>query len=92
VSPPAFDGKVARQQLELAALKASTCGSHGPTRGAGDVNVTIVSLGRVVRVTDLNPAFVDTPVGLCVTQAFQQVQVPRFSGGPQSLSGSFVVQ
>ncbi|HVZ37224.1 MAG TPA: hypothetical protein VG963_32600, partial [Polyangiaceae bacterium] len=92
VSPPPFDGKVARQQLELAALKASTCGSHGPTRGAGDVNVTIESWGRVVRVTHLNPAFVDTPVGLCVTQAFQNIQVPRFSGGPQSLSGSFVVQ
>jgi hypothetical protein len=90
--PPPFDGKLARQQLEIAASKASTCGSHGPTRGAGDVNVTIESWGRVVRVTHLNPAFVDTPVGLCVTQAFQQVQVPRFSGGPQSLSGSFVVQ
>jgi hypothetical protein len=54
--------------------------------------VVVESWGRVARVTHLNPSFAGTPVGLCVTQAFQQLQVPPFSGGPQSLRGSFVVQ
>lgn len=91
-APGPFDRKLAQQQLDIAAFKASTCGQLGQTRGAGEVSVTVESRGRVVRVTHLNPGFIGTPVGLCVTQAFQQLQVPPFSGGPQSLTGSFVVQ
>jgi hypothetical protein len=91
-APGPFDRKLAQQQLDIAAFKASTCGQLGQTRGAGEVSVTLESWGRVVHVTHLNPGFVGTPVGLCVTQAFQQLQVPPFSGGPQSLTGSFVVQ
>jgi hypothetical protein len=81
-----------RQQMSVAAFKASTCGQLGQTRGAGEVRVVIESWGRVVRVTHLNQAFVGTPVGLCVMQAFQQVQVPPFQGSPQSVSGSFQIQ
>jgi len=58
----------------------------------GQVNVVIEHWGRVVRVTHLNQAFVGTPVGLCIMQAFQQVQVPPFDGAPQTLTGSFAVQ
>jgi hypothetical protein len=87
-----FDEKQAREQLGLAAFKASTCGQLGVTRGAGQVNVVIEIWGRVVRVTHLNQAFVGTPVGLCVMQAFQQVQVPPFRGTAQSLTGSFLIQ
>jgi len=90
--PAPFDDKLARQQMAVAAFKASTCNQLGETRGAGEVRVVIESWGRVVRVTHLNQAFVGTPVGLCVMQAFQQVQVPPFQGSPQSVSGSFLIQ
>ena len=86
-----FDVQRAKVQLGIAAFKASTCGSLGGARGAGDVTVIIESFGRVTRVTHTNPAFVGTPVGACVTQAYQQVQVAPFSGGPQTMTSSFVV-
>ena len=76
----------------MAAWKASTCDQMGPTRGSGRVNVLIEPWGRVVRVTHLNQAFEGTPVGLCVVQAFQQLQVPPFDGDSKSLTGSFVIQ
>lgn len=78
--------------MRVAAYKASTCGELGPTRGRGQVNVQIEKWGRVVRVTHLNQAFVGTPVGLCVMQAFQQVRVPAFEGTAQNLTGSFAVE
>ncbi|MEO8178113.1 MAG: GYF domain-containing protein [Deltaproteobacteria bacterium] len=91
-APGLFDERRAREQLGFAAFKASTCGQLGDTRGAGQVNVMIESWGRVVRVTHLNQAFVGTPVGLCIMQAFQTVQVPPFQGGARSLTGSFLIQ
>jgi GYF domain 2 len=91
-APGVFDEKRAREQLGLAAFKASTCGQLGGTRGAGQVNVVIESWGRVVGVTHLNQAFVGTPVGLCIMQAFQQVQVPPFQGSSHALTGSFLIQ
>jgi len=78
--------------MGIAAWKASTCGPKGQTRGSGEVNVLLESWGRVVRVTHMNQAFVGTPVGLCVMQAYQQVRVPPFDGSPKSLTGSFVVE
>jgi hypothetical protein len=90
--PGAFDEKGAREQMGIAAFKASTCGQLGETRGVGQVSVLIEHWGRVVRVTHLNQAFVGTPVGLCIMQAFQQVQVSPFKGGAQTLTGSFAVQ
>lgn len=91
-APRAFDAELARQQMGIAAWKASTCRQLGPARGAGEVSVLIESWGRVVRVTHDNPAFVDNAVGLCVMQAYQQIQVPPFDGGARSLKGSFVVE
>lgn len=91
-TPAAFDDTRAREQMGLAAFKASTCNQLGDTRGSGQVNVVVQSWGRVVRVTHLNQAFVGTPVGLCIMEAFQQVQVPPFEGGPRTLVGSFLVQ
>lgn len=91
-APRAFDAELARQQMGIAAWKASTCRQLGPARGAGDVSVLIESWGRVVRVTHENPAFVDNAVGLCVMQAYQQIQLPPFDGGARSLKGSFVVE
>jgi hypothetical protein len=84
--------KAATQQLEAASLKASACGGAGSTRGSGRVTVAIEPWGRVGRVTHLNQAFVGTPVGLCVMQAFQQIQVPPFDGTAQSIPGTFDVQ
>jgi hypothetical protein len=78
--------------MRVAAYKASTCGELGPTRGRGQVSVQIEKWGRVVRVTHLNQAFVGTPVGLCVMQAFQQVRVPAFEGTAQTLTGTFAVE
>ncbi len=91
-APRPFAAKIAEQQLDVAAWKASTCDQMGPTRGSGRVNVLIEPWGRVVRVTHLNQAFEGTPVGLCVVQAFQQLQVPPFDGDSKSLTGSFVIQ
>jgi hypothetical protein len=91
-APSAFDEKRAREQMGIAAFQASTCSQLGDTRGVGQVNVVIEHWGRVVRVTHLNQAFVGTPVGLCIMQAFQQVQVAPFDGGPRTLTGSFAVQ
>ena len=90
--PRAFDARAAEQHLGIAAWKASTCGELGPTRGSGQVKVLIETWGRVVRVTHQNQVFVGTPVGLCVMQAFQQVQVPPFDGTAQSVTGSFAIQ
>lgn len=90
--PRSFDTQAAQQHLGIAAFKASTCSELGPTRGAGQVKVLIETWGRVVRVTHLNQAFVGTPVGLCIMEAFQQVQVPPFDGAAQSVTGSFVIE
>ncbi|HEU4578851.1 MAG TPA: GYF domain-containing protein [Polyangiaceae bacterium] len=91
-TPAVFDEKRAREQMGLAAFKASTCNQLGDTRGSGQVSVVIQTWGRVVRVTHQNQAFVGTPVGVCIMEAFQQVQVPPFEGGPRTLVGSFLVQ
>jgi hypothetical protein len=56
------------------------------------VTVTIEPWGRVARVTHLNQDFVGTPVGLCVMQAFQQLQVPPFDGGARAIAGAFLIQ
>lgn len=90
-APGPFDPQRAKLQLGIAALKASTCGQLGVTRGAGEVTVVIESFGRVTRVTHANPAFVGNPVGSCITQAYQQVQVAPFTGAAQTLTSSFVV-
>ncbi len=90
-APQPFDVQKAKVQLGIAAFKASTCGSLGGARGAGDVTVVIEPFGRVSRVIHSNSAFVGTPSGTCVTQAYQQVQVAPFSGGAQTLTSSFVV-
>jgi hypothetical protein len=87
-----FDARLAEQQLGIAAAKASSCGQVGPTRGSGKVSLLVESLGRVVRVTHLNSAFAGTPVGACVSEAFQQVRVPPFAGASQSLTASFLIQ
>ncbi len=91
-APAEFDTKSAEQQLGVAAWKASTCGPMGPTRGSGQVSISIETWGRVVRVTHLNQSFVGTPVGLCVMQAFQQVRVSPFQGSARTITGSFVVE
>jgi hypothetical protein len=88
----AFANEQAQQQLAAAANEASRCASLGTTRGSGKVNVSIATWGRVVRVTHLNQAFVGTPVGVCVMEAFQKVQVPPFDGATQTVTGSFVIQ
>jgi hypothetical protein len=56
------------------------------------VTVSIEPWGRVARVTHLNQDFVGTPVGLCVMQAFQQIQVPPFDGGTRAIAGAFAIQ
>jgi hypothetical protein len=93
-TPPVrqFDLTAATHQLESAAVKASGCGAAGPTRGSGRVTVTVEPWGRVARVTHLNQDFVGTPVGLCVMQAFQQIQVPPFDGSARAIAGAFMIQ
>jgi uncharacterized protein DUF4339 len=93
-TPPArpFDVKAATHQLESAAVKAAACAGAGSTRGTGRVTVAIEPWGRVGRVTHLNQDFVGTPVGLCVMQAFQQIQVPPFDGATQAIPGAFNVE
>lgn len=88
----AFANEQAQQQLAAAANEASRCASLGATRGSGKVNVSIATWGRVVRVAHLNQAFVGTPVGVCVMEAFQKVLVPPFDGATQTVMGSFLIQ
>jgi hypothetical protein len=96
VQPPAkpgpFDMERAEQQMMMAAQAAASCGQAGPQRGAGQVKVLVEPWGRVVRVTHLEQGFVGTPVGICVMQAYQQLQVSPFEGGTRSLIGSFYVK
>jgi hypothetical protein len=91
-APRPFDESLATQQFEAAAAKASDCAQAGPTRGAGRVKVAIEPWGRVGRVTHLNQDFVGTPVGLCVMQAFQQIQLPPFDGNSRAIAGEFVIR
>lgn len=91
-APRELDRDAAVRQLETAAVKASRCGAAGSTRGNGRVSITIEPWGRVSRVTHLNQSFVGTPVGLCVMQAFQELQVPPFDGAARSIPGAFAVQ
>jgi hypothetical protein len=93
-APPSrpFDLKAASSQLETAAVKAASCGNAGSTRGSGRVSVAIEPWGRVRRVTHLNQDFVGTPVGLCIMQAFQQIQVPPFDGEARSIAGAFAIE
>jgi hypothetical protein len=91
-APRPFDENLATQQFEAAAAQASECGQAGPTRGTGRVKVAIEPWGRVGRVTHLNQDFVGTPVGLCVMQAFQQIQVPPFDGNSRAIAGEFAIR
>jgi hypothetical protein len=91
-APRPFDESLATQQFETAAAKASDCGQAGPARGSGRVKVAIEPWGRVGRVTHLNQDFVGTPVGLCVMQAFQQIQLPPFDGNSRAIVGEFVIR
>lgn len=90
--PGPFDMERAEQQMMMAAQAAASCGQAGPQRGAGQVKVLVEPWGRVVRVTHLEQGFVGTPVGICVMQAYQQLQVSPFEGGTRSLIGSFDVR
>lgn len=92
VRPGPFDMQRAEQEMSLAADAAAQCGQAGPTRGTGQVKVLVEPWGRVVRVTHLQQDFVGTPVGICVMQAYQRVQVPPFEGGTRSLIGTFIVK
>jgi hypothetical protein len=87
-----FDEVLATRQFEAAAAKAAACGDAGPTRGNGRVKVAIEPWGRVGRVTHLNQDFAGTKVGLCVMEAFQQIQIPPFDGNSRSIAGDFVIQ
>jgi hypothetical protein len=87
-----FDRQSAENQVAEAKLRATRCAETGPTRGDGSVRVTIEPWGRVARVTHLNEAFVGTPVGLCVIQAFQQIHVPPFDVDSVGLVATFSVR
>jgi hypothetical protein len=90
--PRPFDAALATQQFQTAVTKASACGQQGTTRGTGRVKVAIEPWGRVGRVTHLNQEFAGTPVGLCVTQVFQEIRLPPFDGNSRSIAGEFVVE
>ncbi len=87
-----FDEDLATRQFELATAQAARCNDAGSTRGIGRVKVSIEPWGRVGRVTHLTQDFVGTGVGLCVMQAFQQIQVPAFDGNSRSIAGEFAVE
>jgi hypothetical protein len=90
--PDPFDAESAREQMEsIARAAASMCKEFATTRRAGEVSVVIESSGRVVSVTHLNQDVAGTAVGRCITQGFQMVHVPPFTGKPQTLRGSFLI-
>jgi GYF domain 2 len=91
-APRPFEESLATQQFAAAADRAASCNQAGPTRGSGRIKVAIEPWGRVGRVTHLNQDFVGTSVGVCVTDAFQQIKVPPFDGNSRAIVGDFNVQ
>ncbi len=88
----AFDVGAAKAALEAAAANAAACGSPGGPTGAGKVQVTFASSGRVTSANVVSGPFGGTAVGGCVASTFRRARVPAFSGEPKTVAKSFSVQ
>lgn len=85
-----FSRGAAMAQLGSVSARAATCKRpNGPT-GGGRATVTFLPDGQATSVV-LGAPFAGTPVGQCVTSAFQSARVPAFTGTPVTLPWSFRV-
>jgi len=89
--PPPMARGAAYSALADAKASASLCGKNAGPRGPGQVALVLDPSGRVSSVA-MDRQFVGSAVGRCVDQAFRQVEVPRFDGGPFTVVWSFVVR
>lgn len=85
-----FDKKQTKLELQRATLSAVTCPGvvaaqetkENKQRGDGTVTVTFQEDGTVKSAVISSP-FADTPVGICVVNAYKKVIVPPYVGGDQ---------
>jgi eukaryotic-like serine/threonine-protein kinase len=85
-----FNRGAALAQLGSVAGRTVSCKRpNGPT-GSGRASVTFGPDGRASKVA-LGAPFAGTPVGQCVTTAFQGARIPAFTGSPVTLPWSFRV-
>lgn len=85
-----FDKKQAKLELQRATLSAESCPGvvheqetkENKQRGTANVTITFQEDGGVKDVNVSSP-FADTPVGICVANAYKKVLVPPFVGGDQ---------
>lgn len=88
----AFDVGAAKAALATAAANASSCAKQGGPKGAGKVQVTFSTSGRVTSANVVSGPFGGTTVGGCVASTFRRARVPAFSGAPTTVSKSFSIQ
>jgi hypothetical protein len=89
---PPFDVGAAKAALSAAAANAAACGKPGGPTGAGRVQLTFSTSGRVTSANIVSGPFGGTAVGGCVASAFRGARVPAVSGTPQTVSKSFKIQ
>jgi hypothetical protein len=89
--PPPMARGAAYSALADAKTSAARCGTNDGPRGAGQVALVLDPSGKVSSVA-MDRQFVGSDVGRCVDQAFRQVEVPKFDGGPFTVVWSFVVK
>lgn len=88
----AFNVEAAKTALSSAAAQAASCGKPGGPTGAGKVQVTFSTSGRVTSANVVSGPFGGTSVGGCVASTFRRARVPAFSGGPKTVSKSFSIR
>lgn len=89
---PPFNVGAAKAALSAAAANSAACGKPGGPTGAGRVQLTFATSGRVASASIVSGPFGGTAVGGCVVSAFRGARVPAFTGTPQTVSKSFKIQ
>ena len=84
-----FDKAAAKEALNSAATKASSCGSGGGAKGK--VQLTFANSGKVSSAEITEGPFAGTPAGKCALRHFKAARIPAFSGPPQTVAKSFKI-
>jgi predicted Zn finger-like uncharacterized protein len=87
-----FSVSAAQVALTQAASNAGGCGKPGGPTGAGKVQVTFATSGRVTSANVTGGSFAGTSVGGCVAGVFRKARIPAFTGNPVTVSKSFSVK
>jgi hypothetical protein len=84
-----FDKAAAKDALNSAATKASSCGSGGGEKGK--VQLTFANNGKVSNAQITEGPFAGTAAGKCALRHFKAAHIPPFSGPPQTVAKSFKI-